>query len=285
MYSIILEGEITAQKWTIEGPGYLNVYELHEAVKQSTEGIQLIYVIFDIIFLYGVELVTWAFEKRRQLRHQLCTAIKARGNPSGIEIREVQSLEVQNQGELINAYNNFVDTKHEGAIVKDPKGPYELGKRSKFWYKLKPKETLDVTITGIIPLEEEGQLRVWGLRYAVLRADEYVNLGMIRGLDFRAGSRLAEMILNYGLIPDNAKLMDLTPDIETRGRFTQVKESWGFEIEPKIVITIDSLGIVRHNNEKFSLRNARFLYIREDMDVEDISDWQEVFEYYMKANT
>ena len=285
VFSIILDGEITAQQWTVEGPRYLNVYELHEVTKQSVDEIQLIYVIFDVIFLNGVELVTWPFEKRRQLRHQLFNAIKARGNPPGIEIREVQSVEVQNQGELINAYNNYIDTKHEGAIVKDPKGPYELGKRSKYWYKLKPKETLDVTITGIIPLQEEGQLRVWGFRYAVLRGEEYVNLGMIRGLDLRAGMRLAELILSNGLIPPDAKLMDLTPEIESRGRFTQVKESWGFEIEPKIVITIDSLGIVRQKDEKFSLRNARFLYIREDMPVEDISDWQELYQYYMKTNT
>ena len=285
VYSIILDGEITAQQWTVEGPRYLNVYELHEVVKQSLENVSLIYVIFDIIYLNGVELVTLPFEKRRQLRHQLCDAIKARGSMTGIEVREVQSVEVHNQGELINAYNNYVDTRHEGAIVKDPKGPYELGKRSKYWYKLKPKETLDVTITGVIPLQEQGQLRVWGLRYAVLRAEEYVNLGMIRGLDLRAGTRLAELILNYGLITPNAKLMDLTPDIETRGRFTQVKESWGFEIEPRIVITIDSLGIVRHKDERFSLRNARFLYIREDMPVEDISDWQELYQYYMKTNT
>lgn len=285
VYSVILDGEITAQQWTVEGPRYLNVYELHEVVKQSADNIKLIYVIFDVIFLNGVELVNLPFEKRRQLRHQLFKAIQARGSPPGIEIREVQSIEVHDQGQLINAYNNFIDTKHEGAIVKDPKGPYQLGKRSKFWYKLKPKETLDVTITGIIPLQEEGQLRVWGLRYAVLRADEYVNLGMIRGLDLRAGTRLAELILNYGLIPPNAKLIDLTPDIESRGRFTQVKESWGFEIEPRVVITIDSLGIVRHKEEKFSLRNARFLYIREDMPVEDISDWQELYEYYMKTNT
>ncbi len=285
VYSVILDGEITAQQWTVEGPRYLNVYELHEVVKQGNEGLRLIYVIFDIIFLNGVELVTLPFEKRRQLRHQLFKTITARGNPPGIEIREVQSVEVHDQGQLINAYNNYIDTKHEGAIVKDPNGTYELGKRSKFWYKLKPKETLDVTITGVIPLQEGPQLRVWGLRYAVLRAGEYVNLGMIRGLDLRAGTRLAELILNYGLIPPNPKLVDLTPDIESRGRFTQVKESWGFEIEPRIVITIDSLGIVRHKDEKFSLRNARFLYIREDMPVEDISDWQELFQYYMKANT
>jgi hypothetical protein len=78
--------------------------------------------------------------------------------------------------------------------------------------------------------------------------------------------------------------MDLTSDIESRERFTQVKESWRCAVELHIVITIDSLGIVRRK-DKFSLRNARFLYIREDMDIDDISDWNDVYQYYMKANS
>jgi ATP-dependent DNA ligase len=283
-YSVILDGEITAQQWTVEGPRYLNVYELHEAVKHGMEAVLPIYVIFDVLFLNGVETINLPYGKRRQIRHQIFTAIQARGKINGLEVREVQSVHVSDNSELIKAYNNYIDTKHEGAIVKDPKGVYELGKRTKHWYKLKPKETLDVTITGVIPLQEGGRMRVWGLRYAVKREEGYTHLGMIRGLDIRAGSRLAELILNNGLIPPNAKLVDLTPDIESRGRFTQVKESWGFAVEPQIVITIDSLGIVRRE-DKFSLRNARFLYIREDMDVEDISDWNDVYQYYMKANT
>ncbi len=283
-YSVILDGEITAQQWTVEGPRYLDVYELHEAVKDGVESVRLLYIVFDVLFLNGVETVQLPFEQRRRIRHQLVTGIRARGNNPSLEVREVQSIFVKDNGSLIRAYNNFIDTKHEGAIVKIPKGPYELGKRSKFWYKLKPKETLDVTITGIIPLQEHGRLRVWGVRYAVKREEGYTHLGMIRGLDVRAGSRLAELILGNGLIPPNAQLMDLTPAIESRGRFTQVKQSWGFAIEPHIVITIDSLGIVRRE-DKFSLRNARFLYIREDMDVEDVSDWNDVYHYYMKANS
>jgi ATP-dependent DNA ligase len=280
-YSVILDGEFTAQQWTVEGPRYLNVYELNEAVRHGMESVQPIYVIFDVLFLNGVETINFPYEKRQQIRHQLVMGIKARSNIKGLEVREVQSVLVKDNVDLIRVYNNYIDTKHEGAIVKLPKGTYELGKRSKYWYKLKPKETLDVTITGVIPLQENGRLRVWGLKYAVKREEGFTNLGMIRGLDVRAGSRLAELILNNGLIPPNAQLMDLTPG--SRGRFTQVKESWGFAVEPQIVITIDSLGIIRRE-DKFSLRNARFLYIREDMDVEDISDWNDVYQYYMKAN-
>ncbi|MHA2052004.1 MAG: ATP-dependent DNA ligase, partial [Candidatus Hodarchaeales archaeon] len=283
-YSVILDGEITAQQWTVQGPRYLNVYELHEAVRHGMESVRPIYVIFDVLFLNGVETINLPYEQRKQIRHQLVSAMKTRGIINGIEVREVQTEYAKDNLELIRFYNNFVDIGHEGAIVKLPKGPYELGKRSKNWYKLKPKETLDVTITGIIPKQENGRLRVWGLRYAVKREEGYTHLGMIRGLDLRAGSRLAELILNNGLIPPNARLIDLNPDIESRGRFTHVKKSWGFAIEPQIVITIDSLGIVR-SKDKFSLRNARFLYIREDMDVDDISDWNDLYQYYMKVNT
>lgn len=282
-YSVILDGEITAQQWTVEGPRYLNVYELHEAVKHGMESVRPVYVIFDVLFLNEVETINFPYEQRLKIRHQLIKGIKARGSIPRLEVREVQTVYAKNNGELIRTYNNFIDTKHEGAIVKSPKGIYELGKRSKSWYKLKPKETLDVTITGIIPLQEKGRMRVWGLRYAVRREEGYTNLGMIRGLDLRAGARLAELIFTNGLIPPHAQLIDLRSGMGSPGRFTQLKESWGFAIETQIVITIDSLGIVRRE-DKFSLRNARFLYIREDMDVEDISDWDDVYQYYMKAN-
>ncbi|MHA2096968.1 MAG: ATP-dependent DNA ligase, partial [Candidatus Hodarchaeales archaeon] len=76
-YSVILDGEITAQQWTVEGPRYLNVYELHEAVKHGLESVQLIYVIFDVLFLNGVETVHLPYEQRRQIRHQIVAGMKA----------------------------------------------------------------------------------------------------------------------------------------------------------------------------------------------------------------
>lgn len=287
-YSIILDGEITGQQWTVEGPRYLNVYELHEVIKHGLSNIIPIYVIFDVLFLNGVELLNLPYNQRKKIRHQVFeiidTAIKSSHRPPEIQIREVETVEVHNSEQLIHAYNSFINTKHEGAIIKDPEGLYELGKRSHFWIKLKPKETLDVTITGIVPIQHQGALRVWGIRYAVRKEEGFQNIGRIYGLEVEAGIKLADLILANGLLPSDAKVVDLAEDIPSKSRFTRSKKTLGFEIDPFIVITIDSLGIVR-SDDKFSLRNARFLHIREDMDVEDISEWREVYINYMRSNT
>jgi ATP-dependent DNA ligase len=285
-YSVIFDGEIIGIKWTMNGPKYANVYELHDSINQNLGNFVLRYVIFDVLFLNGFETVKLPYSKRREIRHQLAQAInnniQKRGMSPGIEIQEVETIFVKSREELIRTYNQFLDTGCEGAIIKNLDGPYEMGKRSNFWYKLKPKETLDVTITGVIPRYGPSGIRVWAFRYAVIRDGEYLNIGMITGLDEQKGTRLAELLILHGLIPQQPKMVDLSLRIEHLGRFSGAHEKMGFEIDPKIVITIDSLGIVKRD-ERFSLRNARFLYIREDKPVDEISTYYDLYDYYMET--
>ena len=107
---------------------------------------------------------------------------------------------------------------------------------------------------------------------------------MIRGIETNAGMKLAELVVSGGMLPQNPKMIDLAGEIEHHGRFTQTKESLGIEVEPKIVITIDNLGIFRAGDD-FKLRNARFLYIREDKPVEDISTYYDLHDSYYRSKT
>jgi ATP-dependent DNA ligase len=285
-YSVIFDGEIIGIKWTMNGPKYANVYELHDSINQNLGNFVLRYVIFDVLFLNGFETLKLPYSKRREIRNQLAQAInnniQQQGMSPGIEIQEVETIMVKSREELIRTYNQFLDVGCEGAIVKNLDGTYEMGKRSNFWFKLKPKETLDVTITGVIPRYGPSGIRVWAFRYAVIRDGEYLNIGMITGLDEQKGTRLAELLILHGLIPQQPKMVDLSLRIEHLGRFSGAHEKMGFEIDPKIVITIDSLGIVKRD-ERFSLRNARFLYIREDKPVDEISTYYDLYDYYMET--
>lgn len=281
-YSCIIDGEITAQQWTPNGIRYLNVYELHEAVKNNDPTVSLVYIAFDVLYLNGVELVNYPFKYRLQVRNQLMRMMRAPLKTSNLTFKEVEHFQVYDKQQLITLYNKFVDSGLEGAIIKFPEKSYVLGKRTENWLKLKPKETLDVTITGIIPIQDNFGLRAWGIRYGVKQEDEVVHMGMIRGLDSIAGNRIAELVVDRGLIPPNPQLVNLGEEIETHTRFGREKDSMGFEVEPSIVITIDSLGTVRRG-EKVKLRNARFLYIREDKEVEDISTYYDVYNYYMET--
>lgn len=287
-FSVILDGEIVGIKMTMTGPRYANVYEMHDAINQNQGNFVFRYVIFDILYLNGFELTQIPFGRRRQIRSQLANAIqvaiKQKGIPLGIEIQEVETIDINSKDQLIRAYNQYLDTGCEGAIIKNPQGIYEMGKRSPFWFKLKPKETLDVAITGIIPLQTPTGIRVWGIRYAIRKETQYVNIGMIRGLDQQRGHRLAELLVVNGLLPQQPQMVDLGENIEHLGRFSGMHEKLGIEVEPQIVITIDSLGIVK-KEDRFSLRNARFLYIREDKPVDEISTYNDMYDYYMSSHT
>ena len=283
-FSVILDGEIIGIKWTVNGPRYANVYELNDSINQPVSNFIYRYVIFDVIYMNGVELVNYPFRERRKIRHQLANsieqAIKNFGAPTGVEIKEVETYDINSKEDLIRVYNHFIDTRHEGAIVKHPGGIYEMGKRSDAWLKLKPKETLDVVITGVIPEQTPNGLIVRRFRFAVKKEEAFANIGMVANLDQFKGTRLAELLVLNGLLTQNPKMTDLSAGIEHLGRFSGMHEKMGFEVEPTIVVTIDSLGIIR-KDDRFALRNARFLYIREDKEVDDISTYSDLYEYYM----
>ncbi|MCH8905846.1 MAG: hypothetical protein IH840_02065 [Candidatus Heimdallarchaeota archaeon] len=273
-------------QWTVTGPRYANVYELHDALREGSNTRVLRYVVFDVLYFNGVELVNLPYSKRREIRSMICKSIaqnvQAKGNETGIEIQEVETVIVENKERLIQVYNRFLDSKYEGAIIKNPNGVYELGKRSPNWFKLKPKESLDVVITGVIPIQTGANLRVQGFRYAIKRDEDFLHMGMIRNLDAQKGGRIAELLILNGLIPQQPRLIDLSADIEHLGRFSGAHERLGFEIEPQIVVTIDYLGIVKRD-ERFSLRNARFLYLREDKPVDEISTYYDLYDNYSRA--
>ncbi|MDH5402515.1 MAG: hypothetical protein OEY49_08500 [Candidatus Heimdallarchaeota archaeon] len=281
-FSVIIDGEMTAFRWSEDGPEFLNVYELHDSINKGISDYTLVYIVFDIIYLNGVELINLPYENRKTIRNRIIKNIKSKRLPIGFEIREVETTKVFNKSDLLSIYYQYINVGFEGAILKLPDSLYYMGKRDPSWQKLKPKEEIDVTITGIIPIQDLNSIRVWGFRYAALDKEEFRNLGMIRGISAVAGLRLAELIVERGLLKQTDKFIDLQEGIDNNSRYTQSGKNLGFEIIPDIVISIDSLGIVR-KDDVFSLRNARFLHIREDKPVQDISQYQSILNDYMRS--
>ena len=58
------------------------------------------------------------------------------------------TIEINNQEEMMDVYNNAIAEGFEGVIVKDPNASYDFGSRSKSWLKYKPPMVdIDVIIT------------------------------------------------------------------------------------------------------------------------------------------
>jgi len=77
---------------------------------------------------------------------------------------------------------------YEGAMVKTKHGPYESGKRSKHWHKIKTMSTLDGVITGWDPGEGRNEGKVGGVKISLNRgkddeAWDFVEVGQFGAMD------------------------------------------------------------------------------------------------------
>ncbi len=64
-------------------------------------------------------------------------------------VKIVPQFVINNEDELNDLYEKFLEQGFEGAMLKDPKGPY-VPKRKDYWLKLKPMKTIDGEITEVV---------------------------------------------------------------------------------------------------------------------------------------
>ena len=81
----------------------------------------------------------------------------------GTYVEVVQGVEVKSHDEFWTVYQSFLEQGYEGAILKDPEGPYELGRRSPYWLKQKPWTDADLTVIGAYAGEGKHVGRIGGL--------------------------------------------------------------------------------------------------------------------------
>ena len=91
---------------------------------------------FDILFLNGQELVNLSLPMRQKHLSEVVPAPYT-----------VEGVDCQNEVELMRFYEEALNKKFEGIIVKNLTSPYEIGQRTYTWLKLKPeRDTIDCTI-------------------------------------------------------------------------------------------------------------------------------------------
>lgn len=66
------------------------------------------------------------------------------------DIYRLEHYKCHCETEVVAAYLRFRGMGFEGAMVKEPLGEYEHGKRSQLWLKMKPEETEDGKIIGFV---------------------------------------------------------------------------------------------------------------------------------------
>jgi len=97
----------------------------------------------------------------------------------------------------------------EGIVLKDPASLYRPGERSSAWLKLKPKLTLDVTVTGgsaePIKWGDWGEAVMLELEYAHPRTGERlkirqaVRIARLQPFELKVGARAS--VVCWGVMP------------------------------------------------------------------------------------
>jgi len=113
-------------------PRTLTTEELEERKQKAKVNIKA----FDILFLNGQELTNLPlFKRRKYLLEVVPSSYMAEG------------INCKNEVELMRFYEEAVKKKYEGIVIKSLNAPYEVGRRTYTWLKLKPeRDTVDCTI-------------------------------------------------------------------------------------------------------------------------------------------
>lgn len=99
------------------------------------------------------------YEQRRSLLSRFHMYVP-RGQ-TAVELAPRRAVGSEKEARL--AYEDYRRSGFEGAMLKDPKGLYDF-KRTTAWIKMKPEDTVDVTVTGV----REGKGKYSGMLGALL---------------------------------------------------------------------------------------------------------------------
>jgi DNA ligase-1 len=134
--NIILDGELYSHTLLFEI--FSGLWRLKEANEEQRENIkEIIFCPYDFIDLNNLQIIyqdRFAFLKNKKLYDN--------------NVEYVNTYLVNNEEEVMDKYIQFMSDKFEGAIIRDPNGPYEINKRSKYLQKMKNMIDEEFTIIG-----------------------------------------------------------------------------------------------------------------------------------------
>ena len=257
----IFDGEIMA----FQNARPLHFQELQKRLhkkdqtEQTITEIPLVYVVFDIMYFNGENLLRKPLKQRKEFLSNI---------PFKEPIIESEYRFVNTEEEIVSMFQKSRDIGHEGLVLKDPESYYLPGKRGKYWIKL--KKELD-TIDAVVVAAEFGH----GKRAGVLSDYTFA----VRECDGKE-SKLRTIGKAYSGLTDN-EILQITNILKS----IMIKdEGIRIIVKPQVVLEIafDSIQKSNRHDSGFALRFPRIKNIREDKDVSDIDSLQKINQIYEK---
>lgn len=235
-HDVIIDGEVIAVRDGKPLPfqTVLRRFRRKHDIDEVKEEVQLVPVIFDILYLDGRTLIDLTVSERRNVLVESFSGFIAPRLVSG------------EPGEIERFYQRALEEGHEGIMLKVLTSAYTPGVRGKNWLKVKPEvDTLDLAVVGA-DWGEGKRAHVYGsFHLACVRNGGFVTISRVA-----TGFSDEQLVLLYDLLKD-----------------TVIGES-GKEVrfEPSLVFEIGYAEIQKSPNYEtgYALRFPRFIRLRDD---------------------
>jgi len=231
-------------------------YEIEKLRKQLPVEVN----IFDILFYNDKDMINVQFEERTKLIRKIVREIP-------FKIRCSKQLITSNVEEAENFYNEALKNNQEGIMIKNLKAIYNPGSRVGHMLKMKPEQRdLDLVITG--GEYGTGKRSGWISSFIVscFSNGEYLEIGKVgtgikekaeEGVSFE---ELTEKIKPL-IIQEIGKEIKITPEIVVSITYQEIQKSPTY-------------------SSGFALRFPRFISIREDKPLSEITSLEEIEEEF-----
>ena len=253
-HDVLLDGEVIAIKDNKPMPfqSVLRRFRRRHDIAEAKDAIEMVPIVFDILYVDGETLIDLPLEKRRE---RLLSVVN---NYIAPQVVSSDPLEID------RTYKEALDAGHEGIMIKVLSSPYSPGQRGKNWIKIKPEvDTLDLAVIGG-EWGEGKRAHVFG-SFLVACQDQGKLIALSRVATGFSDEQLAEV---YDLLKDRV-----------------IKKS-GKEVsfEPELVFEVgySELQVSPTYEGGFALRFPRFIRIRDDKNITDVETLDSIRERYQR---
>lgn len=240
---------------------------------------------FDLMYLNGSALIAQSLTERRALLQEQFPVI-----PGTFGHAEHEDMDCTDGDEMAVFFKKALEANCEGLMVKVLKDPYEPGKRSAGWFKLKKDYEKGLTDSlDLVPIGAyTGKGKRTGLYGAYLLAcydpntEEYQSICKIgTGFSEEDLAKFHEMLSKYAIphkptyfsIPDKP---DLVPDV-----YFDPKVVWEVLAADLSLSPVHRAAFGRLQDDRgIALRFPRFIRVREDKDATDATSAETVVDMY-----
>ncbi len=242
---IILDGEIVAFDER-EVPSFERLQErlgvADEAkAKRLAERVPVVYVIFDLLYFDGHLTLSLPYRERRRLLEELEVEGPAWRTPRAFF------------GDPEAIFRVVREQGLEGVVAKRTESPYEPGRRSPFWIKVKVRHRQEFVVLGWTPRQGAGFGDIGALLVGYYEGDQLRYAGRVgSGLDERTALALARRLSDLAVAQPCVEDAELPAE----ARF----------VRPELVVEVEFAGWT----ESGRLRAPVFRGIRPDADPRSV---------------